>query len=314
MKIVILEPLGVSSAELQELAQSYLSSDDELKIAEESLESVSAMTEFAADAEAVVIANGELPAELIEALPKLRFVGVAFTGVDHVDLEACQARDIVVSNCAGYATSSVADLTFGLTIGLLREMKQADQVTREQGTKEGLRQTELAGLTFGIIGMGAIGRKVAEIARAFDCNVIAYNRSAFELEGVKQVDLDTILRESNVVSLHVPLTNETQGMIGAGELAKMRPDALLINTARGPVVDSQALADSLAEGKIRGAGLDVFDKEPPIASDDPLLTAPNTLLAPHIGFASEQALVKRAKMTFANLDAWRSGEPQNVVS
>ena len=314
MKIAILEPLGVPAEDLRMLAKPYLSSDDELKITEQTLETVTEQADFAGGAEAVIIANGAFEREIIEKLPDLKFVGVAFTGFDHVDLNACRERDITVSNCAGYATSSVADLTFGLAIGLLRELKAADGLTREQKTKEGLRQTELAGLTFGVVGMGSIGRKVAQIAQAFDCHVIGFNRSPFEMQDVEQVSLETLLQESDIVSLHVPLTDETRGLIAAEELAMMKDSAILINTARGPVADSHALAEALSEGRIRGAGLDVFDTEPPVLADDPLLHAPNTLLAPHIGFASEQALVKRAKMTYENLAAWRKGEPQNEVT
>lgn len=155
---------------------------------------------------------------------------------------------------------------------------------------------------------------MAQIAQAFDCHVIGFNRSPFEMQDVEQVSLETLLQESDIVSLHVPLTDETRGLIAAEELAMMKDSAILINTARGPVADSHALAEALSEGRIRGAGLDVFDTEPPVLADDPLLHAPNTLLAPHIGFASEQALVKRAKMTYENLAAWRKGEPQNEVT
>ena len=173
---------------------------------------------------------------------------------------------------------------------------------------------ELSGKTFGVVGLGAIGRRTVKLAQAFGCKVLGYNRSQKDIAGVEQVDLETLLKESDIVSLHVPLTEATKGLIGEAELALMKPTAILINTARGPVVDTAALAKALTDGTIAAAGIDVFNGEPPIAADNPLLKAPNTLLAPHIGFATKEALAKRAVIAFKNVAMYLQGKPQNVMN
>ena len=177
----------------------------------------------------------------------------------------------------------------------------------------GLMGEELSGKTFGVVGLGAIGTKVAKLAQAFDCRVLAYNRSEKDLDGIEMVDLDTLLAESDIVSLHVPVTNETKKLINAENLCKMKKSALLINAARGPVIDNDALAQALHEGIIRGAGIDVFDMEPPIPSDYPLLQAPNTLFTPHVAFATKESMVKRAYIVVQNLEDWLDGKQSNII-
>ena len=154
---------------------------------------------------------------------------------------------------------------------------------------------------------------MAAIAQAFGCEVYAYSRTKKELPGVRFVSLDTLLETCDIVSLHTPLSEQTRGLIGKEQLAKMKKNAVLINTARGPVVDSQALADALSQGRIAGAGIDVFESEPPIAADHPLLGAPNLLATPHVAFATQEALVKRAHIAFENIAAYLKGTPQNLI-
>ena len=218
-----------------------------------------------------------------------------------------------MSNCAGYSTVAVADLVFGMVIGLARKVAECDAAVRQEGTKAGLVGFELEGRKFGVVGLGAIGSRVAAIANAFGCEVYGYNRSPKDLPGVKQVDLDTLLRECDIISLHVPATAETRGLINAERIAQMKPTALLINTARGPVVDSQALADALNEGRIAGAGIDVFEMEPPVPRDHPLLSAKNVIATPHVAFATQQSMEKRAVTVCENLRAWLDGEQKNVI-
>ena len=176
---------------------------------------------------------------------------------------------------------------------------------------------ELAGKTFGIVGTGAIGLRVAVLARAFGCKVIAYSRTekqeALEL-GVRYRSLEEVMAQSDIVSLHVPATAQTKGLISAEMIARMKPGALLINTARGPVVDSAALADALKAGRIAGAGIDVFETKPPIPEDHPLCSAPNTLLTPHVAFATEESMVLRANMVFENVQLYLNGTPRNVMA
>ena len=172
---------------------------------------------------------------------------------------------------------------------------------------------ELDGKTFGIIGTGAIGTRVAKIANAFGCKVIAYSRTKKDLPDVEFVTMEELLKKSDIVSLHVPQTPETTGLIGKEQLELMKPEAILINTARGPVVDSAALAAALKNGTIAAAGVDVFNCEPPLPAEEPLLAAPNTLLTPHIAFASHQAFEKRADIVAENIKCWLEGKPQNVI-
>ena len=184
----------------------------------------------------------------MERCPNLKMISVAFTGVDHVDMDYCRERGILVSNCAGYSNTAVSELVFGLALSLYRRIIECDRAVRAGKDKTGLVGLELAGKTFGIIGMGAIGTRTAQLAKAFGCRVLGFNRSPKQVEGVRMVELDELLRESDIASLHVPLTEQTRGMIGEREIGLMKPSAILINTARGPVVDSAALAAALKEG------------------------------------------------------------------
>jgi len=201
----------------------------------------------------------------------------------------CKEKGIQVSNAGGYSTNSVAELTFGLIIALLRSIVPLEAVVREEGTKDGYRQTDLKGKTLGVIGTGKIGGTVAELGLAFGCHVIAYNRSEKQHlidQGVQYKSLDEVLQTSDIVTLHSPLADETKHLIDQEKLVLMKSSAFLINTAIGPIVDNDALAEALHKGTIAGAGLDRVDMEPPMPSDYPILDAPNTVLVPHIGFAT----------------------------
>lgn len=316
MKITILEPLGVSEEELREIAKPITDKGHELVIHNEKTTDVEVLKERVQDSDALIIANSPLKREVIEAAKNLKMISVAFTGFDHVDLYICKERGISVSNAAGYSTHSVAELAYGLMISLLRKIVPLDKVTRDGGTMAGYRQNDLYGRTLGVIGTGAIGKKVASLGLAFGCDVIAYNRSKDEEllnQGVKYMDLDDVLKNSDIVTVHLPLTGDTRGLISEDRLRLMKKDSLLINTARGPIVDNEALAKALNEDWIAGAGIDVFDIEPPIPSEYTLLKAKNAVLAPHIGFATEEAMVRRAHIAFSNVDKWMEGSPQNLV-
>ena len=313
MKLVILEPLGIDKAKLFGMLERKLSKQVETVYYDTRVEDVPTLIERSKDADIVVLSNFQYRKEVIEHCPQLKMICVAFTGVDHVDVDYCKERGITVCNCAGYSTVAVADLVFGLVIGLYRRIVACNTVTRESGTKNGLVGFELAGKKFGVIGTGAIGCRVAAIAQAFGCEVFAYSRTKKELPGVTYTDLDTLLSCCDIVSLHVPATAQTKGLINAEKLALMKPSAILINTARGPVVDSAALAQALNEGKLAGAGIDVFEGEPPIAQDHPLLHAANTIVTPHVAFATAESMEKRAVIVFENIERWLAGKPQNVI-
>lgn len=316
MKIVILEPLGISAEALAETSAAVKAKGHTLVAYDTRTDDPAEMIERAKDAEILVIANQPLRQNVLEHCKALRFLSVAFTGVDHVDVAYCKEHGIAVSNAAGYSTNAVAELAFGLAISVLRNIPACDSVCRKEGTKAGLVGTELYGKTFGVIGTGAIGTKVAKIAQAFGCNVIAYSRSKrpeVETLGIAYLPLEDVLRQSDIVSLHVPLNAQTQHLIGAEQIACMKSNAILINTARGGVVDSDALAKALHEKKIAGAGLDVFEMEPPVPADHPLLHTPRTVVTPHVAFASDEALYARAQIVFANILAWEDGKQQNII-
>jgi D-3-phosphoglycerate dehydrogenase len=313
MKISIVEPMGIPQEELASKLRNALGDGPELVFWNDRKENDADLVKRTGDAEVVVVSNIQYGRTVIEQCPNLKMICVAFTGVDHIDLACCKERGILVCNCAGYSTVAVADLVFALVLSLSRNILSCDKATREGKTKDGLVGFELEGKKFGIIGMGAIGTRVAKLALAFGCEVLAYSRTGKEIEGVTFSDLKTVLKESDIVSLHVPQNASTIGMIGTKELAMMKKSAFLINAARGPVVDTLALVEALNDGVIAGAGIDVFDKEPPLDTAYPLLKAKNTLLTPHVAFASAQAFAKRADIVSGNIKAWMAGAPVNIV-
>ena len=314
MKIVFLEPLGISEELLKEKISSVIDeAEHEIIYYKDRQEDTDTLIERSKDADIVVLSNFKYGREVMESCPSLKMVCVAFTGVDHVDIDYCRKKGITVCNCAGYSTSAVADIVFAMVISLARNIIPCQNKARNGGTKDGLVGFELDGKTFGIIGTGAIGTRVAKIANAFGCKVIAYSRTKKDLPDVEFVTMEELLKKSDIVSLHVPQTPETTGLIGKEQLELMKPEAILINTARGPVVDSAALAAALKNGTIAAAGVDVFNCEPPLPAEEPLLAAPNTLLTPHIAFASHQAFEKRADIVATNIKCWLEGKPQNVI-
>lgn len=313
MKLVIIEPLGVEETRLLALAKEKLRDRVEIVYYDTRKTDTDTLVMRAEDADILAFSNLPFKKEVLERCKKLKMISVAFTGVDHVAMDYCRERGILVCNCAGYSNTAVSELVIGLALSLYRNIISCNEAVRQEKDKTGLIGLELEGRKFGIVGMGAIGSRTARLARAFGCQVYAYNRSPKSVEGVKMTDLDTLLRECDIVSLHVPLTEETKGLIDEEKLSLMRPDAVLINTARGPVVDSAALARALKEGRLAGAAVDVFETEPPISAEHPLLSCPNLIATPHVAFATKEALYKRAVIVFENIVKYLDGCPQNVV-
>lgn len=316
MKIVVMEPLGISKEKLGLLAQPFIQAGDEFVAYADRAADEQQLIARIADADVVIVANQPLSGEVIAACSNLKLLSVAFTGVDHIALAACQAKNITVCNAAGYSTNAVAELTFGLAISVIRNIVPCDARCRSCGTKDGLVGFELYSKTFGVVGTGAIGSRVAQIARAFGCHVIASSRTEkpeLQAAGVEYVPLETLLQTADFISLHVPLTEATKNLIDDKAVALMKPGAVLLNTSRGPVIDSEAVAAALNDGRLGGAGIDVFENEPPIAAEHPLCGAKNAVLTPHVAFASREALEKRAEIVFANINCWLEGKPQNVI-
>ena len=306
MKVAILESLSISKEELNKRKAPFEKKGVEFVEFEKSMDKDMLIDE-AKDAEAVIIANMPFKDEVIEGLDHLKFIDVAFTGVDHVGLKAAKEKGISVSNASGYSNEAVSELVFGMVISIARNIRQTEERCREGKTKDGLVGWEIKGKTVGIIGHGRIGKRTAELLN-YD-PVEQMDRPEY----IEQTSVEDLLGRSDIVVLHCPLIDSTKGLIDAKKLSLMKKTAILINVARGPVVNAKDLADALNNEVIAGAGIDVFDCEPPLPEDEPLLHCKNILLTPHIAFASEQSMSLRAEIVFDNLAAWMEGRQQNVI-
>ena len=314
MKIVLLESLGISSELLEQYAQVLRQAGHSFEAYEKDT-NPQVQISRAQDADIIMIANMPLSGEVIRACKNLKFIDVAFTGVDHVDLTAAKEMGVKVSNAAGYSTQSVAEIALCMMLSLLRNVPQVGQRCRDGQTKDGLVGCELRGKTIGIVGAGAIGTRTAELCHAFGCKVLGYKRHVTGQEPafIQFVSLDELLAQSDIVSLHCPINEDSKHLINAETIAKMKKGAYLINTARGPVVDSEALAEALNSGYLSGAGIDVFEKEPPLDTAHPLLHSKNTIVTPHVAFASAEAMIARAEIVFDNIEAFLAGNQKNII-
>ena len=300
MNIVLLESLGVTSQTLQSYSKE-LENLGHTFTAYERTDDTATLIKESADADILMIANMPLSGEVIRACKHLKYINIAFTGVDHVDLKAAEEMGVKVSNASGYSTVAVAELTLAMMLDLLRNVPQIDAACRRGQTKAGLIGGELEGKTVAIFGTGAIGTKVAQLVHAFGARVIAY------------LPLKELMQEADIVSLHCPVTDQSRGIINKESLSYMKPTAYLINEARGPVVNSQDLADALNNGSIAGAAIDVFETEPPIDVNHPLLHAKNTIVTPHAAFATHESMNKRAHIVFEIIHTFLAGKQQNII-
>ncbi len=317
MQIVVLDgytlnPGDLSWAGLHELGQCHIhdrtSPDDIVRRAHE--------------AEIVLTNKTQLSKETIAQLPHLRYIGVLATGYNVVDVKAAHKRNICLTNIPAYGTVSVAQMVFAHLLNLTQHVAEHGQSV-QAGDWSRSRDfcywnfplVELAGLTMGIIGLGRIGQTTARLALDFGMKVIYFDveKSITPQVNAQAVDLDTLFRESDVVSLHCPLNDSNFQLVNEHRLQLMKPTAFLINTSRGPLIDEKALADALNAGKIAGAGLDVLSREPPEA-DNPLLKAKNCYITPHIAWATRAARQRLMDIAVANIRAFLNGKPQNVVT
>ncbi len=278
--------------------------------------------EHARDAEVLVTNKVRLPAELITALPQLRLIVCAATGVDNVDVEVARGRGVVVCNVRGYAAHSVPEHAFAMLLALRRNLLRYRQALEDgEWARSPIfclltwPNEDLYGSTLGVIGGGALGQAVARIGQAFGMNVLLAERRDAVAIRPQRVPFDRVLADSDVISLHLPLTPQTRNLIGVMELAAMKRNAILINTARGGIIDETALLAALRDGRIAGACLDVLATEPP-GADHPLVSArlPNLLVTPHIAWASRQAQQYLADEVVANIAAFFRGETRNRVT
>ena len=276
-----------------------------------------------ADGAQILLTNKTvLSGEVLDHLSGCRYIGVLATGYNVVDIGAAAKKQIVVTNVPAYSTRSVAQMVFAHILNLTQHAAHHGRTVKEGKWSVSpdfcywdYPLVELDGKTMGIIGLGRIGRAVAELARAFGMNVIGYDKyadpSAADL--CTPVELDEVFRRGDVVSLHCPLSPETEKLVNAERLKLMKPAAYLINTSRGPIVDERALADALNNGQIAGAGLDVLELEPP-AGDNPLPAAKNCCITPHIAWATREARARLMKIVADNVKAFLAGDPHNVVN
>ena len=314
MKIVILDgftanPGDLSWAELEALGQ--------VTVYERTLPSETVAR--AAEADMVLTNKVVVSKEVMDQLPHLKYIGVLATGYNVVDIEAAHQRGIIVTNVPAYSTESVAQMVFAHLLTVTNRTEHYAQENRQGRWSRNadfcywdFSHMELAGKTFGIVGLGNIGRRVAEIALAFGMKVKAVSSKTTLPACIEKVSLEALLATADVLSLHCPLTDSTRHLINADTLAKMKSSAILINTGRGPLIDDQAVADALAEGRLAAFCADVLTQEPPLA-DNPLLKLPNAFITPHIAWASKEARVRLIQVATSNVRAFLSGTPQNVV-
>ena len=270
----------------------------------------------------IVLTNKTLvTAETIAALPDLRYVGLLSTGTNVVDLEAARQHGVTVTNAPAYSTDSVAQHVFALLLELASRVADHDSAVHDGQWASSsdfsftvAPITELAGKKLGIVGLGDIGTRAAEIGRALGMEILVHSRTRKDIGlPVRWCELDELFADADAVTLHCPLTEQTEGLVNRERLASMKPTAWLINTGRGQLIDEAALADALRKQQLAGAGLDVLTSEPP-AADNPLLSAPNCVITPHIAWASREARSRLMKIVTANLKGFLAGTPQNVVT
>lgn len=276
----------------------------------------------AADAEIVLTNKTHLEAQHIAALPQLKYIGVLATGYNIVDIEAARQHGVLVTNIPAYSTHSVAQLVFAHLLNIAQQVQHHSEAVHSGRWSNcsdfcfwDMPLLELHGLKMGIVGLGHTGMATARIALGFGMEVYAYtSKSPLQLQSeIHKIELDQLFRECDVVSLHCPLTSDTKGLVNAERLQLMKPTAILINTARGPLVDEAALAHALNQGKLAAAGLDVLSQEPPKA-DNPLLTARNCYLTPHIAWGSTAARQRLMQTLVENIKSYLDGRPVNVVN
>ena len=274
------------------------------------------------DADILLLNKTYITEKVLAACPNIKLICMMATGYNVIDCEACRKRNIPVCNVPAYSTYAVSQFTFALLLEVCHQVGHHDRAVHEGRWAKcpfycfwDTHQIELAGKTLGIIGFGRIGQAVARIAKAFGMNVIAYSRTRYPeaAEITPYVDFDTLLNQSDIISLHCPLFPETEGMISAEAISKMKDGVILINTSRGLLVDEVALTEALNSGKVRFAAVDVVSQEPPV-DPNPLLTAPNCIITPHMAWAPVEARQRIMDVTVDNIRAFLDGTPINVVN
>lgn len=315
MKIAVLEARTVSKGDV---------SFDELyklgEVKEYPLTPADKIIENIGDAEIVLCNKTPFTADIIRACPKLKYIGLCATGYNNVDLETCNELGITVCNVPAYSTDAVAQHTFALMLQFANRVSEYDGFVKDGGwirsetfSNFAYPIQELSGKTLGIIGYGSIGRKTAEIAKAFGMNVLVNTRTPKQDETVKFVEINELFSEADFITVHCPLTEKTNGLVNKDMLSLCKPSCVIINTSRGPVINEQDLADALNSGRIAGAALDVLCSEP-MSESCPLMGAKNCIITPHVAWAPLETRERLVKTVAANVKAFIDGNPINTVT
>jgi glycerate dehydrogenase len=320
MKIIVLDGYTLNPGDL---SWHCLGELGELIVFDRTEKSVTSTLKAIGDAEIVINNKTPLTREILERAPRIKYIGILATGYNVVDIAAAREFGITVTNIPDYGTSSVAQFTFGLLLEMCHHIGEHDKVVKNgQWTRSGefcmwtYPLIELAGKTLGIIGFGRIGQATARIAQAFGMKVVAFDKILnrdLETDTCRHVNLEQLLTGSDVISLHCPLTPETEGMINRETISKMKDRVMIINTARGPLVVEEDLSQALNSGKVAGAAVDVVSSEP-IGEHNPLLKARNCIITPHIAWAPKESRERLMKTAVDNLQAFLNGNAVNVVS
>ena len=311
MKIVVIDHVHLEDKHIK-----ILQSLGDLEVFKEASKTTDELKQRIANADVVIVGWTNLTRNVIDSAKKLKMIAIWATTCHYADLEAARQKGILVTHVPGYATESVAEYAVALLLTAVRKITLADKHVRNgEFDYRPFEGRELAGKTLGLIGTGAIGLRVAEIARALKMEVIGYDKypnlkRAKEI-GFKYVDLKTLLGQSDVISVHVTLNPETDRMIGKTEIAMMKNGAVIINTSQGRVIDERAMAEALKSGKLRSAGLDVLEEEPP-PKNNPLFKLENTVLSPHIAFNTEEAEARCSDICVDNVVKFTEGKKQNA--
>jgi D-3-phosphoglycerate dehydrogenase len=318
LRIVAFEPLGITDERLKAVAAPLLAAGHTVTQHHDRVEDLMEMIQRAKEADALIVVDQVLPGKLFEACPNIRMVSVASEFRDQVDLQKARAKVVPVSVIPEYWTYSVAELTVALLLAVMRRLTVCNESARGRQVEGCLDGHELFGKTVGIIGTGSVGLHVARILKAFGCELLGYSRTqkkeAEVWAGMEYVTVEELLERSDIVTLHLPCSPDTESFLNRERLALMKQGAILINTAHGKLVDWHTLAELLKDGWLSGAGIDTLDVEPPIGRSHPLAKAPNVVLSPRIGASTPEALEKRAELALANIISWMEGKPKGVVA
>ncbi|MDR0971190.1 MAG: hydroxyacid dehydrogenase [Bacteroidales bacterium] len=304
MNIICLEPIGISIKKAESIKEDFLKMGHNFIFFNDRKEDSLSLKQRIKNADIAIISNIPLSEDILKEAKNLKMLSIAFTGLDHIDINYCKNNNIIVKNAANYATKAVAELVLGLVLDLYRNITIMDKATRSLSTRGDFLGRQLYGKTIGIVGTGLIGMETALLMQKMGCNVIAYSKSEKEIakkHNIVYVSLEELMQNSDIISLHTPLTKQTFHLIDRKLLNLCKKDAILINTSRGNVVDIVALAETLKQGKLYGCALDVYEKEPPLDKDNPLLNCNNCILTPHIGYATKEAFSARIDIVINNI-------------